>query len=75
MQTPALREPTNAQRHAMGFIVAPYVHACCPGGCSCIGRLARYIPGTGFDTFIPSRPFSASELRAQARRYDGPVVR
>jgi len=57
---------SDEARLAMGCIVAPYAHACCPGSCTCRGRLARYIPGTGMETFIPSRPFSRRELRHRA---------
>lgn len=74
----AFPAPTTAERQAMGLIVAPYVHACVPFGCSCSGRLARYIPAderTGLagalaahETFVPSRPYSKRELRHQAAR-------
>lgn len=62
----AENEPT-AERKAMGLVVLPYVHACCPGGCACSGRLARYVPGKP-ESFVACRPYSPAELAAQARR-------
>ena len=62
---------SDKARLAMGYIVAPYTHACCPGSCTCHERLARYIPESlsvafALETFVPSRPYSRSELRHQA---------
>jgi len=61
---------SDKARLAMGYIVAPYVHACCPASCTCRGRLARYIPeavGVAFalETFVAARPYSRRELRHQ----------
>ena len=62
---------SDKARLAMGYIVAPYVHACCPASCTCHERLARYIPEAvggvdALETFVAARPYSRSELRHQA---------
>lgn len=65
MTTAMKQAPESEARAVQGLIAAPYVHACCYSGCTCKGRLARYIPGDP-ETFIASRPYSARELRHQA---------
>lgn len=55
----------------MGQAQGEWRHSCVYGGCRCRGALALCVPGTGL--YVPSRPYTASERAARAKRYGGPA--